>query len=133
MKQSSALRRYAPLKRGKPPKRGKVPRRVSEKRLRQFEGYPAVRESVIARDGACVLGKLDEYDCMRNSTLAEWYGPLDPHHVNGRRGDRLKDPRGMVALHRRCHDFVHSHQREWRPRLLAYLDRLYADMAAVGA
>jgi hypothetical protein len=105
--------------------RGGPIRRVSKKRRAQLVEYGAVRLVVIARDGGCVLTKLDSGLCaLMVATGGVGAAALECEHAYGRRGKRLLDPDGCVALHRACHRHVTDHAKEWKPRLREYLSRL---------
>lgn len=112
--------RPKPIQRRTRLRRGGPIRKVSAKRRAQLPIYARVRLIVIARDGGCVLGKLDLVMCEEYRTTTA----LEVHHVAGRRGERLTDPRGCVSLHRECHEAVHASQKSWRPRLLEHLARI---------
>lgn len=131
MKRSGLIKRRTPLKRGKPPKRstkrikrGKPPRRVSEKRARQLVAYQEVRLIVLARDGGCVLFKLNPDLCAELSIGWTAGRKLECEHTEGRWGKRLTDADKCVALHPYCHRYVTDHAKKMKPILRAYLATL---------
>lgn len=136
MKRSGWIARRTPLKRGKLPKRGtplkrgKRPRRVSAKRLVQLADYPATRLLVLARDGGCVLRFDDPNRCA--ALAVDWHGPRDLQieHAYGRRGARLNDPNGCVAIHPWCHLYVTDHAKTMKPIVRAYLASLATETDA---
>lgn len=130
----SLIERRTPLKRGKPParstkpiNRGKPPRRVSEKRRKQLIEYKDIRAVVLARDGGCVLWKIDPVKCVFLNAMHPMGHDLEIEHANGRRGQRLVDETGCVSLHRACHMYVTDHAKEWKPKLRNYLAGLYGN------
>jgi len=66
-------------------------KRISDRRREQLKAYTKVRDEFMAAHPTC-------HHCGKKSQ--------DPHHLRGRIGSLLTDTRYLIALCRKCHDFV---------------------------
>ena len=74
---------------------------MSKSKAKEYRKWIVIKKGILERAPFCEIA-----DCMNHS--------IEVHHMRGRVGAMLTDPRYLIAICRRCHDWIHSNMKASR-------------------